>query len=223
MSEYFKMIARHVHRLSDSVSYEEAVLVEPLSCAIHILNNASFEIGSSVAVFGAGPIGLLLVGVLKLFGSREVICTDILPYRAELARRMGADLAISQGERDPVQEILKKTNGRGVDIAVDAAGTDNSYEWCLEVVRKKGKVMALGMAGTEARLNLGRVIYREVSVIGCSAYSTENDAAMRLLERKELSIGHLLTHKFELCKAQEAFETATNQESKCVKVVLINH
>jgi L-iditol 2-dehydrogenase len=221
MAEYAAVPRGQLTRLPEGVSFEEGAVFEPASNAVHLLNRAVLELGGSVAVFGAGPIGLLVIQAARISGARQVIAVDINPFRLEQARACGADRIVNSRQEDPVAAIQAATVGRGVEVAVESAGFAETYRACLEVVRKRGKVIAFGFVEPEVSFPMRMLIYREVSIIGCTAFTYEIEAALALIACGKLSVRPLITHTFPIARAQEAFETAADPGSKAIKVLLI--
>lgn len=125
-------------RLPDSLGYVEAAVVEPLAVALHALAITPLEPGDDVVIVGAGPIGLLTLLAVRLRGAGSVAITDRSPHRLELARALGADLAIDVGATDPVEAIRRATNGRGADVVLEAAGISATVAQSLVVARTGG-------------------------------------------------------------------------------------
>jgi L-iditol 2-dehydrogenase len=220
-AEYAAVPERQLARLPDGVSFQEGAVVEPAGNAVHLLNRAVLETGGSVAVFGTGTIGLLVVQAARMAGARQVIAVEPNPFRREQARAGGADVAVDPRAEDPVAAVLKATGDRGVDVAAETAGFAVTYRACLEVVRKRGKVIAFGFMEPEVTFSLRRIIYREVSIIGSTAFTYEIETALALMAGGRLNVRPLITHTFPLERAQEAYETAADPGSRSIKVLVI--
>jgi 2-desacetyl-2-hydroxyethyl bacteriochlorophyllide A dehydrogenase len=221
MADYAAVPQRQLARLPDGVSFKEGAVVEPAGNAVHLLNRAVLETGGSVAVFGAGTIGLLVIQVARMAGARQVIAVEPNSFRLAQARACGADLAVDPHAEDPVAAILAATGGRGVDVAAETAGFASTYRACLEVARKRGTVAAFGFNEPEVTFPLRRLIFREVSIIGCTAFTYEIETALALMAGGRLDVRTLVTHTFPLERAQEAFQTAADAGSRSIKVLVI--
>jgi 2-desacetyl-2-hydroxyethyl bacteriochlorophyllide A dehydrogenase len=220
MCEFAPVPSRQLHRLPEAVSFEEGALVEPASNAVHLLGRVGVELGSVLAVVGTGAIGLIVVQAAKLAGAGKVIAVDINPFRLACAERAGADRIVNAAEEDPVAVIREESGGRGADVAVEAAGTAATYRICLEALAKRGKVAALGFMEPEVSFPMRTLVYREISVIGCTAFSCEIDTTLALIASGRLAVKPLITHTFPLDSVQEAYETAADPKSNSVKVVV---
>ena len=221
MCEYVSVPYRQLHVLPPGVSQEAGAVAEPAGNATHLLDRGALELGSVIAVFGAGTIGLMVVQAARLAGARKVIAVDINPFRLGRARDFGADVAVNARERDPVAAIREASDGRGADLAVESAGFAATYRQCVESVRKRGKVIALGFMEPEVTFPMQSVIYREISIIGSTAFSYEIETVLSLFAAGKLDPMPLVTHTFPLEAAQKAFETAADPGAKAIKVLII--
>jgi len=221
MCEYLTVPCRQLYRLPAGLSYEAGAAAEPAGNALHLLDRGVLELGSVVAVFGTGTIGLMAVQAARLAGARTVIAVDINPFRLGRAGEMGADITVNSRERDPVAAIREATEGRGADLAVESAGFAATYRQCVESVRKRGTVIALGFIEPDVTFPMRSVIYREVSIIGSTAFSHEIETVLALFASGRLDPAPLITHTFPLEAAQKAFETASDPGAKSIKVMII--
>ena len=129
----------------DSLSYEEAAMCEPAAVALHAIGQASVGIGDTVAVFGAGPIGIMLGLWARTAGAFRVILCDIDPTKVEFARKQGFDVVNSR-ETDPVEYIRTQTGGRGADACIEGAGVAQTWEQALKAVKSFGTVVSMGQS-----------------------------------------------------------------------------
>ena len=202
--------ADQVHPLPTTLSLERAALVEPLSVALHAVAQAGDVRGQTVLVTGAGPIGLLVVAVLKEAGAARIIVTDLLPEPLELARRVGATDVELVGDGATPAEI---------DIAIEASGAAAGLGTCVNRVARGGTVVLLGLLPPGDTPVPGNVmVTRELNVRGAFRFDTEFAEAIRLLDRG-LDIGAVVTHVFPLSQASEAFAIAADP-ARSSKVLL---
>ncbi|NIQ99722.1 MAG: zinc-binding dehydrogenase, partial [Gemmatimonadales bacterium] len=134
-----------VFALPQSMDPVEAPLVEPLGIAVHAVELAAQVSGSTVAVVGCGAIGLLTLQLARLHGAHRIIATDPIEERLVVARELGADETVHVGPLDAVAEVLRTTDGRGVDLVFEAAGPPEALEQCLGMVRPAGEVVVIGI------------------------------------------------------------------------------
>ncbi|MGA3405921.1 MAG: alcohol dehydrogenase catalytic domain-containing protein [Candidatus Bathyarchaeia archaeon] len=227
-AEYFRVPAPlvkggAVHRLPANVSFEEGSQVEPTACCIRGLRKANVRAGSSVAVFGVGPVGLTHVQLLRLYGAGVIFAVDILENRRLLASKLGADIVLDPG-MNVLQTVLKQTNNLGVDYAVVATGSPRALESAIGVVHKGGNVLMFGVPARGALLSLdiGRLFLREITLQ--SSYSTselEMRMALELIEQKRIDPTQMITHRLPLSKVLDAFHVA--QDGKTAGKIIIEN
>jgi L-iditol 2-dehydrogenase len=213
-----------VYRLPDSMSYAEGSQVEPTACCIRALRKAGVNAGNSVAIFGVGPVGLTHLQLAKAYGAAPIIAIDVLENRREIAVKLGADEALNPTSDDIPTAVSSMTNGLGADYAIVATGNLRAIEQAFSSVRKGGKVVLFGAPPRNAQLSLdaSRLFLREIKFE--SSYSTsetEMRMALDLIEKKRINPSKLITHRFPLARALEAFRLAEKGEGT-VKVVVEN-
>ena len=146
-AEYVKAPASLLHKLPDNMSFEEGAFIEPVSCVIHAAKAMDARLGGSVAIIGCG-LGVLHARLAVLRACAPVIIFGDNRKRLQIAKDMGADYAIHIDEvADPVAEVMKLTNGRGADYAIEAVGTVKTYEQAFAMLRRGGKLSAFGITG----------------------------------------------------------------------------
>lgn len=159
-AEYTKLPETHVLPLPDNVDYDTAALVEPSSVVAHGFYRTKIQAGAEVAVMGVGSIGLLAVQWAKIFGAMKVYAIDIDDKKLKLAKELGADVAINSLEKPPHEQILEHTNGRGVDLAVESAGSPITSAQVFALPRKGGEVVFMGIP--YADINIKRFFFEKI-------------------------------------------------------------
>jgi L-iditol 2-dehydrogenase len=213
-----------VHRLPDSMSYEEGSQVEPTACCIRALRKAGVKAGNSVAIFGQGPVGLTHLQLAQMYGATPIVAIDILENRRELAASLGADKTLNPTTDDVPWQISSMTHGLGADYAIVATGSSKAIEQALRSVRKGGAVMLFGAPARGAQLSVdtSRLFLHEIKFE--SSYSTsetEMVMALGLIEKKRINPSKLITHRLPLEKTLDAFNLAETG-SDAVKVLVEN-
>lgn len=205
---------------------DEAVLMCPdiMSTGFAGAESAHIRIGDAVAVFAQGPIGLCATAGAKLSGASLVIGVDRLPERLEMARRMGADVVVDAGKVDPVSEILRLTGGRGVDAAIEALGTQATFEAALRVLRPGGTLSSLGVYSTDLRIPLdafaaGLGDHRIVTSL-CPGGKERMRRLMAVIEAGRVDLGAMVTHRFRLDDIEAAYELFGHQRDGVLKVAV---
>lgn len=219
--QYIKIREDFVFAIPDELSYEEAALVEPFSVGIHAANRTGLQPGSTVAIMGMGPVGLMAVAAAKAYGAAKIIVTDLEPLRLEAAKQMGATHIINIREQDPLEEIKRITSGKGVDVAWETAGNPKALQSALGSLRRGGKLAVVGLpAQDEIPLNVPFIADNEVDIYGIFRYANTYPTGIRFLSSGIVDANKLITDKFALEQTQEAMERALNQKSECLKIIV---
>jgi L-iditol 2-dehydrogenase len=171
-AEYIRIPARIVERntylIPKGVGYQDAALIEPLACVVKGFDDSAPRPGDTVAIIGLGPIGLMFVKLAKLFGCR-VVAVGRRKTQLDRAGALGADELVVAGEHgDPVQTIRSMTQGRGVDVAIEAVGKPQTWQWAVNMVRRGGTVNFFGGCPNESKVNLDTALLH-YSEITCKA------------------------------------------------------
>ena len=163
--------------------------------------------GDSAVVFGAGPIGLLTIALLKLSGVTRVWSVEPVAHRRDLARTLGASAVIDPSAADPAREILRDTANRGVDLAIDCAGKEDSINQCIQAARHAGRVVVTGIPSDDyVRLALHILRRKELAFYSVRRSNHDSEAALGLLAAHSRLFAPILTHERTLAHVQPAFE-----------------
>jgi threonine 3-dehydrogenase len=196
-------------------------LQEPMGNAVHAAFVEPIE-GRSVAVTGCGPIGLLSVAIAKASGATWVVATDVEEYRLDIARRMGADLAVNALEPDVVARVEEATGGDGVDVVLEMSGSRQALEQALEFVTRGGRISLLGIFASPVEVHLSDLVIQKglrlYGVYGRRIYETW-EQTQALLRSGAVDPGPLITHRFDLAEWEQAFELVASRHAG--KVVLL--
>ena len=215
--EYVVWPGHLVFKLPASLSLEEGALVEPLAVAVHAANRSGVRPGDSVAVLGAGPIGLMCLQAASAYGAGPIYATDVIPYRLEFARKLGAR-AINARESDPVAAIREVT-GRGADVVYETAGTVETVRQAMRLVRPGGVVTLIGWPQEqEFAVPMVDVLAREYDVRGIFRYCNAYPTALALAASGKVELKAFLGREFPLAQTREAIEFAAQHKDKAIKV-----
>jgi L-iditol 2-dehydrogenase len=225
-AEYIKVPSRMVfvnmQEIQKHVSYEEAALTEPLACVLHGVEEAGVKLGDTVAIIGAGPIGLLHLLTVKKMGVEKAIMVDLVEERLNFAEKMGADETVNAGKTEAVEAIKQYTGGYGADVVIEAIGLPATWEQALRLVRKGGTVLEFGGCppGTEIRLNAELIHYGEVKVLG-TFHTTPLHfrKALSLIASRTIDVKPLITRKMKLENIKEAFEILATSKTE-IKIAI---
>jgi len=205
---------------------DEQVLMCPdiLSTGFAGAESGGIRIGDTVAVFAQGPIGLCATGGARLMGATTIIGVDRVPARLEVARRMGADYVIDARSQDPVQEILRLTEGRGVDVAIEALGSQSTFEAALRALRTGGTLSSLGVYSEDLRIPVdafaaGLGDHRICTTL-CPGGKERMHRLMSVIRSGRLDTRPLVTHRFTLDRIEEAYDLFSHQRDGVLKVAI---
>ena len=218
--EYVVHPADFAYRLPDHVSFEEGALFEPLSVGIHAVRRAGVGMGSSVLVGGAGPIGLTALLAARAAGVSEIIVSDVVPGRLELARRLGATRVVDARTEDVVAAALDATRGVGVDAAIECSGAAVAQESGLLALKRGGTLVLVGLGGDRLDVSAAAIGARELDVRGVFRYANTYPAAAKLVASGAIDLKPLVTNHFSLDEVGLALETAHGRAPGIVKVIV---
>lgn len=219
--QYFKHREDFVFHIPDHLTFEEAALIEPFSVGIHAATRANIKPGEKVVVFGLGPVGLMAVVAARAFGASEVVAVDLEEIRLEAAKKLGANLAINAREQDALKEILNSTSGRGVDVAIEAAGHPRTLHDALACLRRGGKMVIVGLPAQDSiPFNVPEIVDKEIDVYGIFRYANTYPKGIEILSSGIADIKSLVTGKFALEQTAHALEEARVNKAKHIKIMV---
>ena len=205
---------------------DEQVLMCPdiMSTGFGGAERGGIRIGDSVAVFAQGPIGLCATAGAKLSGATTIIGVDRLRNRLDMATRMGADHVIDSSAVDPVEEIMRLTHGRGVDVAIEALGTQATFEACLRVLRPGGTLSSLGVYSGDLTIPLGAFAagLGEHTIVTslCPGGKERMRRLMSVIQAGRVDLSPMVTHRFKLDDIEAAYELFSHQRDGVLKVAI---
>jgi len=217
--ERINLPATNFRPIPDSLSLEETTLAEPLAIALHSLRLASIQPGETVAVIGAGPIGLLTIAALRIANSGRIWAVEPLAHRRELAQGLGADAVLEPGEA--AAEILRATAQRGVDCAIDCAAGEHTTNQAIQLARNAGRVVLTGIHSTPyVALDGSAMRRKELTVFNVRRSNHETEEALELLQARAKWFAPLLTHTRPIDRIDEAFAIASHYRDGVGKMVV---
>jgi threonine dehydrogenase-like Zn-dependent dehydrogenase len=219
-AEFVAVPQRILYRLPGGLPFEHAALVEPFAIALHAIRRAPVTLNDSVAVLGAGMIGLALVQALRLAGCGRLIVADLDDGRLALARKLGATHAVNPAGGNAAAAILGLTQGRGADIAFEAVGVTATVDAALACLRKGGTAVLVGNISPKIEFPLQTAVTRELTLCGSCASRGEYPAVLDLLGRGQLQAGPLLSAVAPLAEGAAWFDRLYRKEPGLLKVVL---
>ena len=212
-------------KIPDDLLDEQVVLLADIaSTGISAAESANTKIGDTVAVFAQGPIGLCATAGAKLKGASLIIAVESDPFRAQMARRMGADIVLNHEKVNVVAEIKRLTNGRGVDVAIEALGTQQTFENALRVLRAGGTLSSLGVYSGKLSIAVepfaaGLGNHKIITTL-CPGGKERMQRLMELVRHGRLELRPLLTHTFPLDRITEAYNLFGERRDNVIKVAI---
>ena len=205
---------------------DEQVLMCPdiMSTGFGGAESGGIRIGDTVVIFAQGPIGLCATAGAKLKGASLIMVVDGVSARLEVAKRLGADIAIDYTKTDPLTEIMRLTNGRGVDVAIEALGTQATFENCLRALKPGGTLSSLGVYSGKLTMPLdafaaGLGDHKIVTTL-CPGGKERMRRLMNVVASGRVDLAPMVTHRFKLDQIEQAYELFANQRDGVLKVAI---
>jgi len=217
-AEYVAVPRRIVYRLPDSLSFEQAAMIEAVSVAMHAVTLGGPA--RNAVVVGSGMIGLLAIQALRLAGCGRIIAVDIDDLKLGRAAQVGADVQLNSKKVDVPAAVREMTGGRGAEIAVEAVGATEPIQTALAAVRKGGVLTLVGNLAPRIELPLQSVVTRQIRLIGSCASSGEYPACIDLLARGAIQVDSLITATAPLADGPGWFHRLYHHEPNLMKVIL---
>jgi len=230
LAEFVVAPRQNLVRVPAGVSLEVAAMTEPAAVALHAVRRGGELVGQTAAVFGAGPIGLMVAQWARAIGAAQVILFDLVPEKLKMARELGFSLAFDSREVDPVKTVESLTAGEGAHLSIEGAGVPPTCVQALASARRGGRVVLLGNPAADVNLPAGlisQLMRREVNIFGTwnSDYSvTGNDddwqTVLQAMASRKIELEPLITHRIPLPQAYEALLMMKDQREFYSKVLI---
>jgi L-iditol 2-dehydrogenase len=211
-----------VLKLPESISYDEAALIEPFACCIRGLNKISIKHGDNVAILGAGPTGVMHTLLARLWGANNIVISDINEFRLKFVEKYHVTAVNSNLEK--LDDVINDNTGNlGVDVTILATGSMNAFESSLRITRRGGKILLFGVpsVGSKCDLDLNSLYSNEQIIIpSYGASEIETNQALSLMSGKSIDLLPLVTHRFQLRESDNAFKCA-HEAVDAMKVLIV--
>jgi L-iditol 2-dehydrogenase len=219
-AEYLIVTPRFAHRLPPSLDFEMGALVEPTAVAVQAIRRSSLRLGETVAIVGAGPIGLLTLKVALASGASAVFVSDINQERLEMARQFGATAAID-ARTGAVNTVMELTGGRGVDVAFEAVGSAATIDQAVAMTTPGGRLTVIGMSPQDVvPFNFFSLQAKELDLRSVWLYQDAFPPAIALLASGRVAAREIITHRFPFDQILTALEVASSGRDSSIKVML---
>jgi L-iditol 2-dehydrogenase len=221
LAEYVLVEPERCFPLPEGLTAEDGAMLEPLGVALHTMRLAKMLIGDTVAVVGCGPIGLLVLQLVRASGGLNLFATDKLDYRLEYARRYGARTVVNVDREDPVARLAEVTGGRGADLVIEASGSVEGPEQAVRLVRNGGKVLLIGIpAEDELTMTAGIVRRKGLTIKMVRRMKHTYPRAIALAQAGMVDLRSMVTHRFSLEDAGRAFDLVAEEGDGVVKAMV---
>jgi len=211
-----------VLKISDSLSYEEAAMIEPLACCVRAWSKFTYREGDSTAIFGVGPTGMMHVMLAHAKKFSKIFCFDVNDFRLDFAKKFNITDSISSMDENRKQKILDNTDGQGVDVAIVATSSLKALDDAIDMTRKGGTVMMFGVPSKGAKLDLdmSKIYSKEITLVTSYAASdSDTKEALNLIESSQIDVKQLITHTYSISDSQKAFDHARTGEN-AMKIII---
>ena len=220
MGDYLTVPASKALHLPDDVTWDQATLIEPLAVAVHAVRVAQLRAGANLLILGAGTIGLMTLQAAKALGAGRVMITDLLQNRLDLALELGADEAVNPRTTDLATTLEEAFGPQRADAIIECVGVASTIRDALRLARKGTRIVLAGVFEQEVLVNLGLVQDRELELVGTLMYANDDfPTALELIQSGCVQAEPLITHRFPLAQAAEAFATADSRRD-ALKVLI---
>jgi L-gulonate 5-dehydrogenase len=227
-AQYVAAPASQIYPLPDEIPMAFAPMVEMYGLGHHILQRGQVQPGESIAVLGAGRLGLSILDVLcHHAGAALTIITDLQPFRLQVARQVGADYSINVTQDDPVEQVMDITHGAGVDCVIEAIGhyhliegQESPLAQAVKMIRPAGRIVTAGLGEQLSSLHFKTLVLKEAQIIASRVTLGEFPRALRLMAKNLLHPELLVTHRIPLNDVTSAFEMVDREDPEVIKVVL---
>lgn len=218
--EYIAVPEADCYLLPDSLSDEDAVMIEPTTIAIQSCTRAQLEKDDMLLILGAGALGSTILKIARQMCD-HIIVADILDNKLEAAKENGAKYTIHVLKEDLEEKVREYTNGRGATVSIDASGTSDSLMKLLRATGNAGRVMVMGFSTAPIEINQFLITSKELDVRGSRLQNKRFGDAIRLIQEGKLDLKGSVSHTFPLTKAQEAFDFVDSRDPSIRKIVLM--
>ena len=212
-----------VLKIPDSMSFEDAAMIEPLACCIRAWNKFTHKNNDSIAVLGIGPTGIMHALLAKIYGFEKIFCLDFNEFRLDFAKKFEA-IAINSGNTNALEQIKSGTVNQGVDVVIVATSSLNALKDAVNFVRKGGTIVMFGVPskGAIIDLDMSEIYSKGITIVNSYAASDfDTKEALEKISNKQINVSQLITHKYNLQECQEAFVHAKSGDN-AMKIIISN-
>jgi len=212
-----------VLRIPDSMSFEEAAMIEPLACCVRAWNKFRHKKNDSIAILGVGPTGIMHALLAKLYDCGKIFCIDLNEFRLDFAKKFET-ITINSGNTNALEKIKSETANQGVDVVIVSTSSLNALKDAVNFVRKGGTIVMFGVPskGAKVDLDMSEVYSKGITIVNSYAASDDDTRnALDLIATQRINVSQLITHKYNLQECQQAFVHAKSGDN-AMKIIISN-
>jgi L-iditol 2-dehydrogenase len=207
--------------LPEQFTATEGAMIESVAVAVHAVGRLESVTGKTVAVLGAGPIGLLIIQVLKAFGAKLVVTSDPIEGRREIARKLGADIVIDPVKENIIERLKGEVDDIGLDAAIDCAGLELTLNQALNITKHGGEIVITALFAKDPVFPMRLLQRAERKLLGTQMYVRgDYEVAIQLVQEGKVKFDDMITHRFDLDHTPEAYQLAVSRSPEVGKIVI---
>lgn len=222
LADYCVAHEKGCYRIPDQLPAEIASFTEPVSCGVRCVDRADIRVGQTVAIIGAGPMGQIILQMVKNAGASKIIQLARSDWKLDLAMKYGATDVINTRTTDAEQRVMELTDGKGVDVVIEAAGTPQTFELTFRLVAKGGRIVQFGFCpeGTKATVVPFDILSKELTIAGAWVNPYTYPRAIKLLASGKVEVKHLISHRLSLDDVEKGYELMMSRPDGFMKSVV---
>jgi len=212
-----------VLKIPDSMTFEEAAMIEPLACCVRAWNKFRHKKNDSIAILGVGPTGIMHTLLAKLYDYGKIFCIDLNEFRLDFAKKFET-ITINSGNTNALEKIKFETANQGVDVVIVSTSSLDALKDAVNFVRKGGTIVMFGVPskGAKIDLDMSEVYSKGITIVNSYAASdSDTEDALEKISSKQINVTQLITHKYHLDESQKAFEHARSGDN-AMKIIISN-
>lgn len=219
MREFFVLPAKQLHKVDNNLPWEEVVLAEPYTIGAQAVWRGNVQPGDFVFIHGSGPIGICILKLAKLAGA-TVMVSDLKKERLAFAKENGADYIVNAGDENVLERLLDVTNGEGANVVIDAVCLPFTVEQSVQMASVAGTIVILGFDERHSQIPQLPITKKELTIVGSRLQTNQFAKVVQLLNEGKLRSNGLITHRFSVDQAQEAFTFVENNPDTVRKALI---
>lgn len=223
LAEYLAVPAKNLVRLPDNVSFPiGAIITDAVATPYHaLINRASLKEGETLAIYGAGGLGMHAIQIAKMIGVKKIFVVDVREEQLERAKQLGADVTINAKLESPVKRIKQETNGQGVDVAAEFVGNKTTYDQTVDSIKWGGRAVFVGIGPDPLTVGSLKLIQKQISLHGSWGFPKETiETLVEVVSNNRLQLEDSITHTFNLDQANTALEYLHKKIENPIRIII---